>query len=241
MKHHPNLFCVRGALAAIAAITVAMAVPLSAGAQQPGQPNGPRPQTQAQAQPQPQPVQIDRNGVLILIRSTLLALHHANQTGNYTVLRDLGAPGFQAGNTAARIGDIFASLRAQNLDLSGVAVLEPQLTVLPQSDANGLMRMAGFFPSVPVQVNFDLLFAPVDGRWRLFGISLNLGQSSPTAPQAPEPAKPEAQKPGATSASQAGAPKPEPAPPRSAPRAAAPAPQPSPRAAAPAAQPSPQQ
>src|SRR5215469_3527050 len=33
-------------------------------------------------------------GVLILIRSTLLALAHANATGNYTVLRDLGAPSY---------------------------------------------------------------------------------------------------------------------------------------------------
>jgi hypothetical protein len=188
MKHHPNLSCVRGVLAAIAAIAVAMAALSPARAQPSGQPNPPRPQNQAPAQPQaPTPVQIDRNGVLILIRSTLLALHHANQTGNYTVLRDLGAPGFQSANTAARLAEIFANLRAQNLDLSGVAVLEPQLTVLPQSDGRGLMRMAGFFPSVPLQVNFDLLFAPVEGRWWLFGISLNLGQSGPAAP-APAPA-----------------------------------------------------
>src|SRR5215472_16903785 len=79
----------------------------------------------------PTPAPIDRNGVLILIRSTLLALDHANKTGNYTVLRDLGAPGFQA-NTAARLAEIFASQRKDNIDLSGVVVLEPQLTVLPQ-------------------------------------------------------------------------------------------------------------
>jgi hypothetical protein len=80
---------------AIAAIAAAMATPFLAGAQQSGPATAPKPQTQAPAQPRPpQPVQIDRNGVLILIRSTLLALHHANQTGNYTVLRDLGAPGF---------------------------------------------------------------------------------------------------------------------------------------------------
>jgi hypothetical protein len=132
----------------------------------------------------PQPAQIDRNGVLILIRSTLLAVHHANQTGNYTVLRDLGAPGFQANNTAARLAEIFANQRAQDLDLSGVAVLEPALTVLPEIGANGRMRMAGFFPSVPLQVNFELHFAPVEGRWRLFGVSINLGQAAPAAPQA---------------------------------------------------------
>ena len=134
----------------------------------------------------PKPAQIDRNGVLILIRSTLLALDQANKTGNYTVLRDVGAPGFQS-NTAARLGEIFAKLRSDNLDLSGVAVIDPQLNLLPQIEASGLMHMAGFFPSVPTQVNFELSFAPVNGQWRLFGISVSLGQSAPVAPEPPSP------------------------------------------------------
>jgi hypothetical protein len=145
-------------------------------------------QTSAQA---PKPAQIDRNGVLILIRSSLLALDQANKTGNYTVLRDIGAPGFQV-NSAARLGEIFAKLRNDNLDLSGVAVIDPQLNLLPQIEANGLMHMAGFFPSVPTQVNFDLSFAPVGGQWRLFGISVSIGQSGPVAPEPPSP--PSAQK-----------------------------------------------
>jgi hypothetical protein len=134
--------------------------------------------------PGPKPAQIDRNGVLMLVRSSLLALDHANKTGNYTVLRDIGAPGFQS-NTAARLGEIFAKLRNDNLDLSGVAVIDPQLNLLPQIEANGLMHMAGFFPSVPSQVNFDLAFAPVNGQWRLFGISVSIGQSGPAAPDTP--------------------------------------------------------
>lgn len=145
----------------------------------------------AQQQSQQQtakPAQIDRNGVMMLVRSALLALDHANKSGNYTVLRDIGAPGFQA-NTAARLSEIFAKLRNDKIDLSGVAVIEPQLSLLPQIEPNGMMRMAGFFPSVPSQVNFDLLYAPVDGQWRLFGISVSIGQSSPTPPPpSPPPA-----------------------------------------------------
>jgi hypothetical protein len=135
--------------------------------------------------PAPKPAQIDRNGVLILIRSSLLALDQANKTGNYTVLHDLGAPAFQI-NTAARLGEIFAKQRNENLDLSGVAVIDPQLNLLPQIEANGLMHMAGLFPSVPSQVNFDLSFAPVNGQWRLFGISVSIGQIAPAAPLPPE-------------------------------------------------------
>lgn len=145
----------------------------------------PHPATPSQPQAAAKPANIDRNGVLMLIRSTLLALDHANKTGNYTVLRDLGAPGFQV-NTAARLAEIFVKQRGDKLDLSGVAVIDPQLSLLPQIEPNGLLHMAGFFPSVPSQVNFELLFAPVEGQWRLFGVSLSVGQSAPVAPPAPE-------------------------------------------------------
>ncbi|WP_210489967.1 hypothetical protein [Microvirga antarctica] len=168
---------------ALVALSFAL-LPISAQSQAPAQPPA---QTEAQkAAEQFKPLQMDRNGVLILVRSTLLAVQQANETGNYSVLRELGSPGFQQGNSSAKLSEIFANLRNQNVDLSGVAVLEPQLTRLPEVNGNGFMRMAGFFPSVPVQVNFDLVFASVAGRWRLFGIAINLGQSSPVPP-APAP------------------------------------------------------
>ena len=134
--------------------------------------------------------------MLILIRESLLALDQANKTGNYTVLRDLGSPAFQA-NSAARLSEIFAKQRNDNVDLSGVVVIDPQLTLLPQIEANGLLHMSGFFPSVPTQVNFDLAFAAVNGQWRLFGISVALGHAEPAAPEPPP---------------QAAAPPPKPAP-----------------------------
>ena len=140
----------------------------------------------------PKPAQLDRNGVIILIRSALLALDQANKTGNYTVLRDLGAPGFQV-NTAAKLAEIFAKQRSDNLDLSGVAVIDPQFNMLPQIETNGMLHMGGFFPSVPTQVNFELVFAPANGQWRLFGISVNVGPVVPTAPQ-PQAAAPPAGK-----------------------------------------------
>jgi hypothetical protein len=139
----------------------------------------------------PKPANIDRNGVLMLVRSSLLALDQANKTGNYTVLRDLAAPGFQAANNAARLAEIFVKLRNDKVDLSGVAVIDPQLSLLPQIEASGMMHMAGFFPSVSSQVNFELVYAPVEGQWRLFGISVALGQAAPAAPDPAAPASKE--------------------------------------------------
>ena len=157
----------------------------------------------AAARPPAGPVaaDIDRNGVLILVRSTLLALDQANKTGNYTVLRDLGAPAFQI-NTDARLAEIFAMQRAQGIDLNGVAVLEPQLTLLPQIEPNGMLHMAGFFPSVPMQVNFELLFTPSGGQWKVYGLSVNVGKGGPQAPDPP-----------VATDNQAAQPEPPPAPP----------------------------
>jgi hypothetical protein len=41
-----------------------------------------------------------------------------------------------------------------------------------------------------------MLFSPVNGQWRLFGLSLNVGQSGPSAPQ-PQAAAPAPQAPPA--------------------------------------------
>jgi hypothetical protein len=182
----------RSLLRPLAAAVLTVVSLAGADAQAPKQ--QPAPKQQQQQPPAPKPAQIDRNGVLILIRSTLLALDQANKTGNYTVLRDLGSPDFQA-NSAAQLAEIFVQQRRDNVDLSGVAVIEPQLTLLPQIEANGMMHMAGFFPSVPTQVNFELLYAPVGGRWRLFGLSVSFGQAAPAAPQ--PPAAPQATAPAA--------------------------------------------
>jgi hypothetical protein len=148
----------------------------------------------------PKPAGIDSNGVLILVRSTLMALDQANKTGNYSVLRELGSPEFQA-NNPARLAEIFSKQRNEGLDLSGVAVLDPQLTLMPQIQQNGMLRMAGFFPSAAMQLNFELVFAPVDRQWKIFGMSVQIGPSAPKAPESPSaPApKPSVEKPDAPS------------------------------------------
>jgi hypothetical protein len=119
---------------------------------------------------------------LYLIRSTLMALNDANRTGNYTVLRDLAAPGFQAGNTAADLAQSFADLRHRKVELSAVALAAPQLSTAPYIDPDKRLRLIGFFPTRPLQINFDLMFQDVNGQWRLFGISV----ATPPAPESPK-------------------------------------------------------
>jgi len=110
-----------------------------------------------------------------LIRWTLLALSQANLTGNYTVLRDLGSPDFQSANSSAKLAMVFAGLREQKLDLTFVALAMPQLSAAPAVDGRGVLRVAGYYPTTPLQVNFDLSFQAVAGTWRHSEIALAAG------------------------------------------------------------------
>jgi hypothetical protein len=131
--------------------------------------------TQAQAAQAAMP---DPLVVTKLVWSSLAALDHANRTGNYSVLRDLGAPSFQANNTSATLGAIFQSLRTQQIDLSNVLLVAPNYDFAPAIIQGGLLRIRGAFPLRPVAVGFDLLFQHVGGEWRLFGMAV-----APVVPQ----------------------------------------------------------
>jgi hypothetical protein len=86
----------------------------SPAAAQPGSRAAQLPAAQQQAVQPP----VDALTVARLVWSSLAALDHANQTGNYSVLRDLGAPSFQVNNSAATLAGIFERIRTAQIDLS---------------------------------------------------------------------------------------------------------------------------
>jgi len=125
---------------------------------------------------QPQVAMPGAEKIVLLVRISLITLDDALRTGNYTVLRDMGAPAFREANSAARLSRIFSDLAAKNVDLASVAVIAPQLSEKPGLDQEkGMLHLKGYFPGRPVQINFDLLYQAVAGRWRLFGISVQPG------------------------------------------------------------------
>jgi hypothetical protein len=146
-----------------------------------------KPPAEPKAQPpavplQQQIVMPDAEKIVLLLRNTLITLNDAIQTGNFTVLRDRGAPGFREANSAARLSQIFAEFAAQGADLSVVSIMTPQLTEAPTLDQEkGMLHIEGYFPGQPVQINFEMLYQVVEGRWRLFGISVNPSQVQPSA------------------------------------------------------------
>jgi hypothetical protein len=139
------------------------------------QPN--RPSTPPVQMAAPDVVMPSADIIVILIRSTLLSLNDALRTGNYTVLRDLASPSFREANSAGRLHQIFSGLSTQRIDLSAVAILAPKLTLGPSIDQEKRLRIVGYFPGEPVQLNFELVFEAVASQWRLYGIAVNPAKS----------------------------------------------------------------
>lgn len=137
------------------------------------------------AQIKPQALAVPRPEVLLmLMRTTLIALNQANFTGNYTVLHGLGTPALQAKNSSAQLGIAFTSLRNEGLDLSPVLVLSPELTESPTISPEGVLRLAGFFPTKPQRTSFVMVFQPVAGKWLLDGLSVTTSRPPNDAPAA---------------------------------------------------------
>ncbi len=157
-------------------LTVGLLTPLSA--------------SQAQTQTPQQPTIPDPYKLNMMIRTTLIALNHANQTGNYTVLRDLAAPAFGRTNNAARLAEIFAQLRKRDLDLSPILFFQPKLRRPAKMTDEGLLRLTGFFETKPEQISFDMLFQTVGGKWLLFGLAVDVAPPK-TAEQPPAASAPQ--------------------------------------------------
>lgn len=136
-----------------------------------------------------QEIKIDTIQVIILIKSTIMALQHANQTGNYSVLRDLGSPVFRERFDQASLTAIFADLRRRGVNLSLIMQLPPNLTKQPEITEGNELRLIGNFPTQPLQVQFEMLFLQLDGVWRLNGLSVD---AVPVQAAAIAPANPQA-------------------------------------------------
>jgi hypothetical protein len=100
----------------------------------------------------------------------MVAVEHANRTGNFEVLRALGSPGFQQGNSAVALAEAFASIRRQRIDLADSLLVTP-LHEFEPGIVEGMLRMRGTFNLRPTAIQFDVLYE-WHGTWRLHAIAV---------------------------------------------------------------------
>jgi hypothetical protein len=125
----------------------------------------------------------------MLVRTTLVALAQANYTGNYTVLHGLCTPAMQAASSPADLAIAFTALRRQAVDLTPSLALAPVYAAPAGMSPQGVLTVAGAFPSQPYQIAFEMAFQPVNGHWRIDGLKVSAVASPASAdpPGAPQP------------------------------------------------------
>ena len=119
------------------------------------------------------PVTIPSPEVLaLLLRNALAAVNQANFTENYSVLLGMMTPAQQTRLNESQLARAFAGLRRQSLDLSPALVISPQFVTAPSLTPEHVLRLKGFFPSRPLQIDFAVDYRAVDGYWLIDDLSV---------------------------------------------------------------------
>jgi hypothetical protein len=123
--------------------------------------------------PKQEGMTIDAITLTLMIKGAVLALHQANITGNYSVLRDLGTPLFREQFNLTSLAEAFTNLRARKINLAAALLIAPNLTKSPELSKNGELVLVGDFPTQPLQIRFKLAFEQIDGVWRIAGMAVD--------------------------------------------------------------------
>jgi hypothetical protein len=127
-----------------------------------------------------------------MVWTTMATVHGGIVSGNYSVLRDISAPGFQAANDPAKLAAIFDRLRAGGTDLSQTLLVTPAFRAPPRLIQPGLLQVQGSFALRPAAIDFEMLYQWTGGQWRMFGVAISTRRVSTDpgpAPAAPPPAR----------------------------------------------------
>ena len=148
-------------LAALVLVSVGVARPIHA-QQTPGKPAAVK-----KAPPLP-----NRDAFIIMTREIMIAVNQANQTGNYSVLRELGSPDFQKKYSTADLSNRLANFRKLRINLGPAALFVPKLTQPAKYVKRQVILLSGFFPTKPRQIKFEMFFEIYKGAWRLHEFQL---------------------------------------------------------------------
>jgi hypothetical protein len=80
--------------------------------------------------------------------------------------------------STAQLANAFSNLRTAKVDLLVVAISTPQLTQRPVISQQGLLQLVGFFPTQPHRIQFQIIYQPAGGEWRLAGLNVGLAQAA---------------------------------------------------------------
>lgn len=114
---------------------------------------------------------------------TLLAFNDGVQTGDFTDFHATMAKMAQEQISVEKLKTSFHDFVEKKIDFSKIEDLEPTLET-KTIDKDGILNVAGSYPTTPVIVHFSLRYMKEDAEWKLFGINVDTKKDSPATPDA---------------------------------------------------------
>lgn len=118
------------------------------------------------------PVMLSSKQIRSMTETHMKALFEGAHTGNYAALHALGAPSFRERNSPATLRQIFSTVWQEDVDPKPILKYVPEEKGKPYFDDRGMLHLAGYYPTEPLQVHYALTLQAVERGWRLFGISV---------------------------------------------------------------------
>ncbi len=140
----------------IVALTAAVALPGSAGAQSPELPTA----------------LVEE----VMVKTSLLTFNDANLTGNYAVMYARMAKPFRDRFTADTLKQAFKVFAGKHIDI--IAAKPIVQTSAAKIASNGFLMLRGYFDTTPSRLNYQLDFAVSEGEWKLVAIDVKVRDPS---------------------------------------------------------------
>jgi len=106
--------------------------------------------------------------------STLLTFNQSVLKKDFNILYKDVARLWQDQTTPEELQKIFQVFIDKEVDIGGVADVDPVFSKASNIDKDGLLTLTGYYPTEPFQVNFELQYYFEGGQWKLIGINVNL-------------------------------------------------------------------
>ncbi len=109
-----------------------------------------------------------------MARTSILAFNAAVQAKDFTAFHASVAKLWQDQTTPAKLKEAFQSFIDKEIDVSGVAKLDPVFSAPAKIDSDGVLTLEGHYPAKPSEVQFRLKYVSESDAWKLIGIKLNV-------------------------------------------------------------------
>jgi hypothetical protein len=109
----------------------------------------------------------------ILIKGILMSFNDANITGNYAVFHARLAKPFRDQYSAEKLAGVFKAFRDQKVNIVLIVTKPPIASEPPRVDS-GVLKLYGYFDTLPSRVNYFLEFAGSEGEWKAIRVEVQV-------------------------------------------------------------------